>query len=192
LRAHYSISGSHWLTGSSHASICQAARRDARGGCREDGGDDRKDRENPKCRHRFARSGIEEGPRGRRKGLERIARPCRPPLLTRVCKRGGCPPSAFRLLPGGFAGSLLTSAKSSRTPILMVLDQNRQAGDCVADTLLRNLIIEVPESGAWGRPALRLRRISRARMRLRRPPGGIFTFPRRCFRRELEFALQWT
>jgi len=34
-------------------------------------------------------------------GVERTARPCRPPLLTRVCKRGGRPPSAFRLLPGG-------------------------------------------------------------------------------------------
>ena len=31
--------------------------------------------------------------------LERAAGPCRPPLLTHVCKRGGRPPSAFRLLP---------------------------------------------------------------------------------------------
>jgi len=42
---------------------------------------------------------------------ERAAGPCRPPLLTHVCKRGGRPPSAFRLLPCGQpAGSLLTSA----------------------------------------------------------------------------------
>jgi hypothetical protein len=47
----------------------------------------------------------------RRRILERAAGPCRPPLLTHVCKRGGRPPSAFRLLPCGQAArSLHTSA----------------------------------------------------------------------------------
>src|ERR1019366_8210954 len=32
---------------------------------------------------------------------ERTTRPYRPPALTHVNKRGGCPPSAFRLLPCG-------------------------------------------------------------------------------------------
>src|SRR5579872_2913113 len=46
-------------------------------------------------------AGCEPAPRleRNRKRLERTARPCRPPLLTHVCKRGGRPPSAFRLLP---------------------------------------------------------------------------------------------
>ena len=68
--------------------------------------------------------------------MERTARPCRPPLLTLVCKRGGRPPSAFRLLPcPSRAGSLHTSACRVGLPILIVLDQNRWTGTCIADTL---------------------------------------------------------
>src|ERR1019366_3571812 len=36
-----------------------------------------------------------------RRGRERTTRPYQPPALTHVNKRGGCPPSAFRLLPCG-------------------------------------------------------------------------------------------
>jgi hypothetical protein len=72
--------------------------------------------------------------------MERTARPCRPPLLTLVCKRGGRPPSAFRLLPRGATGAPPEACSPARCdrvglPILIVLDQNRWTGACVADTL---------------------------------------------------------
>ena len=62
------------------------------------------------------------------------------PVMTHVCKRGGRPPSAFRLLPcGSTARSLHTSAlRSSRTPYFEVLDQNRWTSTCIADTLRCN------------------------------------------------------
>ena len=70
--------------------------------------------------------------------MERTTRPCRPPLLTLVAKRGGRPPSAFRLLPcrTGMhpARSLLTSALYRvGLPILIVLDQNRWTSTCIAE-----------------------------------------------------------
>lgn len=70
--------------------------------------------------------------------LERTTRPCRPPLLTRVCKRGGRPPSAFRLLPCGYPPGACSPARCDRggLPILIVLDQNRWTSTCIADTLL--------------------------------------------------------
>ena len=62
---------------------------------------------------------------GKAKGrkLERTTRPCRPPLLTLVCKRGGRPPSAFRLLPCGCPPGACSPARCNRVglPILIVL-----------------------------------------------------------------------
>src|SRR5579864_3181975 len=55
---------------------------------------------------------------------------------------GGCPPSAFRLLPCGiFPPGACSPAHcvSSRTPYFEVLDQNRWASTCFADTLRRHL-----------------------------------------------------
>src|SRR3982750_3130702 len=47
----------------------------------------------------------------------------RPPLLTLVCKRGGRPPSAFRLLPCPCGPGACTPARCDRVglPILMVV-----------------------------------------------------------------------
>src|ERR1039458_8364984 len=57
------------------------------------------------------------------------------PGLTHVCQRGGCPPSAFRLLPSGNRQELAHQRMSSRTPYFEVLDQNRWTSTCIADTL---------------------------------------------------------
>src|ERR1035438_9144267 len=52
--------------------------------------------------------------------VERTTWPCRPPLLTHVCQRGGRPPSAFRLLPCGSPPGACTPARVDRAgpPIL--------------------------------------------------------------------------
>src|ERR1017187_6299485 len=57
------------------------------------------------------------------------------PGLTHVCQRGGCPPSAFRLLPSGNRQELAHQRMSSGTPYFEVLDQNRWTSTCIADTL---------------------------------------------------------
>src|ERR1035438_7304911 len=61
-----------------------------------------------------------------------------PRYLTHVCKRGGCPPSAFRLLPCVSPPGACTPARvliRAGPPILIVLDQNRKTSTCFADTL---------------------------------------------------------
>src|ERR1039458_3870417 len=79
---------------------------------------------------------------GRVRVWERAAGPCRPPLLTHVCKRVG-----VRRAPLGFSlaarpPGACSPARNDRVglPILMMLDQNRWTSAGFADALLKDIL----------------------------------------------------
>jgi hypothetical protein len=77
---------------------------------------------------------------------ERAAGPCRPPLLTHVCKRGGVrrAPSGFSLVRNGPGACSPARIDRVGPPILIVLDQNRETSVGIANALLEDIIASCP------------------------------------------------
>ena len=97
-------------------------------------------------RYELAKEGVDK---------ERTTWPYRPPVLTHVCKREWVPSERLQASPlRRTARSLLTNAKSSRTPYFEALDQNRKG----QHLLCRNAPSALYPGNPRNRPVIRLRK----------------------------------